>query len=99
METNNNKSKRHAREYRQFIRAAADVAGTSFPVKIVEGGQAPSFEGDGCHYETRGGERISHPGAYKKKGFSNMVYMSSTLCVQVGASWLAARSITAEMVA
>ena len=97
METN--KSKRHAREYRQFIRAAAGVAGSSYPVDIVDGAQAPSFEGDRHHYETRGGKRIYHPGAYKKVGFSSMVYVSSTLCVQVGAAWLAARSITAEMVA
>lgn len=53
--------------------------GVSNHVPVEEGPVlAPVLIGsEGGHF-TKGGDRISYPGAYSKKGFSNMVYRAST---------------------
>jgi len=89
------KSSRIAREYRSYVRQAAQ-AESYRPITVVDGAQAPRPRGDSWHYETRGGTRISHPSAYSKSGWSNMVYCSSTSRVEVGREWLAARCIPVE---
>lgn len=73
-------------------RAARKLAGAhaSCPVYVVEGNAAPAIAGQSYHWETRGGRRVYHPSAYARTGWSNLVYVSSTLCVEVGAEWLAA---------
>jgi len=83
---------------RQAIRSAASATGSTCPIKIVEGANAPSYEGEGFYHTTRGGERVRHPGAYAKKGWSNLIYVASTLRIEVGTKWLAERGITSEMV-
>ena len=55
---------------------------------------APRYLGHGWRYETRGGTIIQHPGAYRKHGWSSMVYVGSTLRVEVGSAWLKAPAYT-----
>jgi hypothetical protein len=70
------------------IRKAACASGTPYPiVAIPETNAAPKLTGESWHYETRGGTRISHPSAYSKSGWSNMVYCHSTIRIEVGANW------------
>lgn len=57
-------------------------------VQVVPGDKQPTLTGEGYHWETNGGTRISHPSAYAKRGWSNMRYVASTLCVEVGEQWL-----------
>jgi hypothetical protein len=75
-------------EARRIARNAAEASRNNLPVVVVEGDSAPVETGDSWHYETKGGTRIMHPSAYKKLGFSNMVYVSSTRRVEVGLDWL-----------
>lgn len=77
-------------------RAARTLAGAKpcRPVVVVPGTASPTVLGDVYHYETRGGRRIYHPGAYSRRGWSSMVYVHSTIRVEVGAEWLE----TAELV-
>ena len=53
--------------------------------------------GSGWHYRTRGGQVISHPSAYAKCAWSNMVYCASTAYDVVGPRhplfWEAVRSV------
>ena len=64
-------------------------AHTTCPVDVIDGSLPPHLLGDEWHYETRGGQRIHYPSAYAKRGFSNMVYIHSSLRVVVGDQWLA----------
>ena len=58
-------------------------------IQIIPGiALAPREVGESFHYETRGGRRISHPSAYSKRGWSNMVYCHSTRRVIVGSDWI-----------
>lgn len=68
--------------------AGCDV-GDGRPVVVVAGDVAPTKIGVRCHYETRGGTWIRHPGTYQARGWSNMRYCASTIRVEVGAGWLA----------
>lgn len=58
-----------------------------YPIKIVPGNNAPALEGEGFHWETKGGKPIYYHGAYSKKGWSNMVYVNSTMQIVVGENW------------
>jgi hypothetical protein len=60
---------------------------TSMRVEVVGGNSAPEWAGESGRYETKGGRRICHPSAYSQNGWSNMVYVSSTLHIVVGADW------------
>jgi hypothetical protein len=40
------------------------------------------------HHETRGGTWVRYPSAYRRRGWSNLVYVCSTLTVYVGEEWL-----------
>jgi hypothetical protein len=62
----------------------------SCDVDIVHGWQSPAEAGEPGHYRTHAGERIDHPSAYSKKGWSNMLYYASERRVEVGVHWLAA---------
>lgn len=73
---------------RRALRRAAG-AGASVPILISSDGRDPRRSGEGYHWATRSGRRISHPGAYARRGFSNMVYCRSTRCVEAGALWAA----------
>jgi hypothetical protein len=87
----------HAQQYRAWLRAQA-LAPRHVPVYVVDGSAAPVLTGEGYHYETRGGSRVYHPSAYAKRGWSNLVYCSSTISVEVGREWLAAKRIPVEAV-
>lgn len=75
-------------------RIARTVAGAhkSCHVDVVAGDSAPQLAGESYYWETRGGRRINHPGAYARSGWSNMSYVSSSLRVEVGSDWLAAQA-------
>jgi hypothetical protein len=58
---------------------------------VIAGGSKPVLAGkrSSWHYETRGGSYISHPSAYAKSGWSNMVYCSASwYTLTVGIDWL-----------
>lgn len=85
---------RIASQYRAYVRTQVLRRNRGeYTIEVVDGDSAPVATGEGWHYETRGGTYISHPSAYSKTGWSNMVYCSSSLCVRVGRGWLAARQI------
>ena len=62
--------------------------GSGCPVKIVDGDTPPEMTGESWHYRTRGGSYIYHPSAYKKTGWSNMVYHASSFQIIVGREWV-----------
>jgi hypothetical protein len=66
---------------------------THVPVYVVDGHQPPKAYGARGGYFTHGGSRIAHPGAYAKKGWSNMIYICSTQKIKVGRQWLRDRGI------
>jgi hypothetical protein len=73
------------REGRQYINK---IAGARFrTIKLINGDSSPKKVGQSYHYETKGGRMIDHPNAYKKNGWSNMVYISSSRKVEVGKDW------------
>lgn len=72
---------------KRVVRELAN-ARCNMPVQVVAGDKQPTLAGEGYHWETNGGTRISHPSAYAKRGWSNMKYVASTLCVEVGEQWL-----------
>ena len=87
---------RIASQYRAYVRTQVLPRNRGeYYIEIVDGNVAPRKRGDSWHYETRGGTRIDHPSAYRKSGWSNMIYCSSTRTIQVGREWLAARRIPA----
>jgi len=59
----------------------------STPVLFVRGDNAPELHGESFYYANKSGDIISHPSAYRKMGWSSMVYHHSTLCVRVGCFW------------
>ena len=81
-----------ASQYRAWVRKQCRAPG-HYPIRIVAGGAAPTKTGDSWYYETRTGMRIYHLAAYRKRGWSSMVYCSSTIEVTVGREWLASRRI------
>ena len=66
---------------------------THVPIYVVDGDQPPKAYGARGGHFTRGGTRIDHPSAYSKTGWSNMVYICSTLKIKVGRQWLCDRGI------
>lgn len=77
-------------EHRNKIRSLVGLGkGDKTPVVIVPGNAQPKIVGSSGGFFTKSGERISHPGAYAKKGFSNMKYVRSTQRVEVGFHCLA----------
>lgn len=56
---------------------------TNIPVIVVSGYGLTLKGKKGGHY-TKGGTPVSHPSAYAKRGWSNLIYQKSTLCIEVG---------------
>jgi len=73
------------------IRRLANASRSNLAVHVVPGCRSPKEVGHSWYYETKGGTEIRHPSAYGKFGWSNMVYVSSTRRVEVGAAWLRAQ--------
>ncbi len=71
-------------------RACGNQYDTAYPVVVVDGDQAPERRGSTWHYRTTSGIPIDYPGAYSRRGWSNMVYHPSTHRIVVGREWLAA---------
>lgn len=76
---------------RRLCRRAAGATWSAIPVSVVPGDSPPTVQGSGWCYRTRGGAWIQYPGAYSRKGASNMVYCSSTYRVEVGEEWIASQ--------
>ena len=58
------------------------------PVKIIpKSDDPPQFKGESWGWETKGGRYIRYPSAYRKIGWSNMMYRQSTLHIEVGEKW------------
>lgn len=68
-------------------------AHNSCPIKIIHGDSPPEMVGKSYHYTTKGGSVIYHPSAYSKKGWSNMIYVNSTIRVEVGDNWLLSHKV------
>lgn len=81
-------------EARRIARNAANASRNNLPVVVVDGSTEPVETGRSFRFETHGGAIISHPSAYAKKGWSNMVYRCSTRRVEVGIDWLLANGVT-----
>jgi hypothetical protein len=75
---------------RRALRALAGWPKTNIRVEVVPGQKGPTVRGNSWHYETRGGTVIDHPSAYSKLGWSNMIYVCSTIRVEIGSEWLEA---------
>jgi hypothetical protein len=80
-------------ETRKVRRAMAEAVGLDFQktssVKfcLVDGDQPPVLDGRcGGHY-TRGGVPIRHPGAYSRRGWSNVRYLCDSRVITAGVGW------------
>lgn len=58
------------------------------PFELNENCEKPTIKGDFGGYFNRRGERINHPNAYAKVGWSNMFYRESTRRIEVSTKWL-----------
>jgi hypothetical protein len=58
------------------------------PISIIPGDSQPKEVGESWSYVTKTGKPIHHPSAYSRKGWSSMVYKSSTRRVEVGEDWV-----------
>lgn len=86
---------RQSAKCRTWLRGKAGAAAHNCRIVVLDASsQSPTFEGDGYHYTNRSGERIRHPAAYAKKGFSSIVYVRSTRRVEVGSDWLKENGIS-----
>lgn len=74
---------------RTWLRRYAGLSSsdTSATIVLVDGCSAPRVIGERGGHFTRGGARILHPSAYSRRGWSNMIYQTSSLRVQVGRDW------------
>jgi hypothetical protein len=90
-------SPRHAQQYRAWLRAQAPHAETYAPIVVVDGTQAPQRRGTGYYFETPSGQICHHPNAYRR-AFGRPIYCASTVRVEVGREWLAAKCIPVEAV-
>lgn len=72
---------------KRIVRQAA-AARSNCPIEVVPGDAAPRLVGTRPHHRTKGGDVIQHPSAYSRRGWSNMVYMPSTVRVVVGQQWV-----------
>lgn len=85
-----------AREISRTVRAAAGLSGTPYPIRVIDGDQAPALRGRSYYWTTTSGKtEVRHPGAY---GWPTL-YHASTRRIEVGADWLAARGLAPEYVA
>ncbi len=58
------------------------------PIEVVNGYDSPKLMGKSFYWANKSGQRIYAPTAYAKKGFSSMIYHSSTKRIEVGEGWL-----------
>lgn len=72
-------------------------AGKATPVVLISSGplpvSPPRLTGESYHYTTRGGTWVRHPSAYRRRGWSNLVYVPSTRRVEVTRAWLLAAQL------
>jgi hypothetical protein len=86
------KQERIERTARRIVRQIANCCNETQPVVLIAeagGKDTIGFTGERWHYETRGGRRIWHPTSYSKRGWSNMVYCSSTRQLECGQEFFA----------
>lgn len=73
---------------RSRIRAMVGRRGSHYPIMIMPGAAAPRLVGESWHFATRAGKYVRFPSAYRKRGWSNLVYVPSSLTIEVGEEWL-----------
>jgi hypothetical protein len=80
---------------RKFVRDSLDLDRNFHPPVIVKtGNKSPQLVGQKWHYETKGGRKIYHPTSYSRTGWSNMIYVPSTIRIEVGEIWLRKNGIS-----
>lgn len=72
---------------KRIVRKAAG-AHSNCRVEVIDGQREPMVAGLHGHYRTKAGDFIRHPSAYSRRGWSNMVYVASTVRVVVGQDWI-----------
>lgn len=77
---------------RSFVRKAVfsdDYRSFNYvPITFLNDGSPPKLTGKrGAHF-TMGGSPIDHPSSYRKTGWSNMTYRTSTFSISVGKDWV-----------
>jgi hypothetical protein len=78
------------RQQRRAILRSANESQANISIDIIRGvAVAPRTVGESYHYTTQTGMPIYHPSAYRRCGWSSMVYVPSTRRVMVGEQWLA----------
>lgn len=73
---------------KRSVRRAASARNNIPVVFLKDSDKEPAEVGHGYHYCTKGGTIIDHPSAYSRSGWSNMVYVGSTIRVEVGVKWI-----------
>lgn len=76
------------KEISKAVRKNCGATGKSFPIVVIDGFAEPLVYGESFYYTNKMGQRIYHPSAYAKKGWSSLVYKPSTTHIKVGAGWL-----------
>lgn len=82
-------ARRCALPVRRALRDAAR-ADRWTPIEVVSGNAGPEVLGGRGGWHTHGGVPIRHPGAYRRRGWSGMMYVRGDRHVAVGADWLRA---------
>lgn len=57
------------------------------PIKVVDGFVHPHFEGSGYRWETKKGNIVYYPNAYRR-AFGKPIYIQSTRHIVVGEDWI-----------
>jgi hypothetical protein len=71
---------------KRMLRQAAG-ARSNCPIKIIQGGDAPSLKGHFYFWSNKSGDVIRYPNAYKR-AWGKPIYNPSTIRVEVGSDWL-----------
>ena len=71
-----------------MVRRFLNIGNHMVLVHVTDTNDPPVVTGEGGGFFTNGGTPIAHPGAYSRKGWSNMHYQCETRTVYVGENWI-----------
>lgn len=66
------------------IRKICGVSNNRVGIVRISGDSGPTITGQRGGHFTKGGDRIAHPSAYCRRGWSNMVYCCDSRVITVG---------------
>ena len=69
------------------LRKSCRVSNNRVPIVRITGDSGPTITGEPGGHFTKGGDRIAHPTAYSRRGWSNIVYACDTRVITVGAGF------------